>query len=80
MQYRKLKETELTDLKKLQSIVYFMKFDKDEPAKEPEYDKIRWQYARGAFTDDGKLAAVLEISPFKAYLDGVVVGSPGIAV
>ncbi|MCK5757525.1 MAG: GNAT family N-acetyltransferase [Clostridiales bacterium] len=79
MQYREIKESELIDLKKLQSIVYFMKFNKDEPAKEPEYDKLRWKYARGAFTDEGKLAAILEISPFKAYLDGVIVGMPGIA-
>lgn len=79
MQYREIKESELIDLKKLQSIVYFMKFDKNEPVKEPEYDKIRWKYARGAFTEEGKLAAVLEISPFKAYLDGVIVGSSGIA-
>lgn len=79
MQYRNLKESELTELKKLQSIVYFMKYDKDETPKEPDYDKIRWKYARGAFTDNGKLAAVLEMSPYKAYLDGVVVGCPGIA-
>lgn len=79
MIYRNLKEEEIQDLRKLQSIVYFMKYDKDEPSKEPEYDKIRWKGFRGAFTEEGKLAAVLEIIPFKSYLDGTVVGSGGIA-
>lgn len=79
MQYRNLKREELKELKKLQSIVYFMDYEIEKPSDEPEYDEIRWKFARGAFTDEGKMAAVLEIIPFKSYLDGTIVGSGGIA-
>ncbi len=79
MQYRNLKKEELKDLRKLQSIVYFMKYEEDKTGITPEIDKTRWELARGAFTEEGKLAAVLEMIPFKSYLDGTVVGSPGIA-
>lgn len=78
MIYRDLKEEEIKDLRKLQSIVYFMKYEEEKTVITPELDKIRWKFARGAFTDEGKLAAVLEIIPFNAYLDGTAVGSAGI--
>ena len=79
MIYRKLKKEELSDLTKLHSMVYFFKHDPDKPSDEPWLDKQRQEITRGAFTDDGNLAAVLEMIPFKAYLDNTVVGSPGIA-
>ncbi|MBN2557494.1 MAG: GNAT family N-acetyltransferase [Clostridia bacterium] len=79
MQYRRLAREELNELKKLQSIVYFMKYDEKEEASSAWLDELRWESSRGAFTDEGKLAAVMEIIPFKAYLDGKAVGSSGIA-
>ena len=79
MKYRNLKKEEMKEVKKLQSNVYFMKYDEDKPVVNPDIDKIRWKFARGAFTDKGKLAAVLEIIPFKSFLDGIKVGSGGIA-
>lgn len=79
MLYRNLKENEIQDLRKLQSIVYFMIYDENKTVITPELDKTRWKLARGAFTDDGKLAAVLEMIPFKSYLDGIELGSSGIA-
>jgi len=79
MLYRNLKENEIQDLRKLQSLVYFMKYDENRTVITPELDKLRWKHARGAFTEEGKLAAVLEMIPFKSYLDGKAVGSSGVA-
>ncbi|MFO7611269.1 MAG: GNAT family N-acetyltransferase, partial [Clostridia bacterium] len=79
MLYRRLIREEMNELKKLQSIVYFMKYDENEEQSSTRTDELRWEFARGAFTEDGKLAAVMEIIPFKAYLDGKTVGSSGIA-
>ncbi|MCD6321830.1 MAG: GNAT family N-acetyltransferase [Clostridiales bacterium] len=79
MQYRNLRENETEARKKLQSIVYFMKYEIDEPSLSPKFDKIRTQNTRGAFTEDGKLTAVLEMFPFSSYLDGTIVGSSGVA-
>ncbi len=79
MQYRNLRENETEARKKLQSIVYFMKYESDKPSLSPKFDKIQAQNTRGAFTEDGKLAAVLEIFPFLSYLDGTIVGSSGVA-
>lgn len=79
MIYRKIKESEFHELRKLQCNVYFMKYEKDKPSISPEIDKLRIQGARAAFTNDGKMAAVLEMIPFHAYFDGHVIKSPGIA-
>ena len=79
MIYRKIKTSEFHELRKLQCNVYFMKYEKDKPSTTPEMDDIRIQGARAAFTDDGKMAAVLEMIPFHAYFDGHKIKSPGIA-
>lgn len=79
MIYRKIKKSEFHELRKLQCNVYFMKYDKDKPSVSPEIDELRIQGARAAFTDDGKMAAVIEMIPFHAYLDGHVIKSPGVA-
>jgi predicted acetyltransferase len=79
MIYRKLRMEDLPDMEKLHSVVYFFKHDPEKPSEMPWLDEIRIDAARGAFTEDGKLSAVIQLIPFKAYLDGTVVGSPGIA-
>lgn len=79
MIYRKIKASEFHELRKLQCNVYFMKYEKDKPSTNPEMDDIRIQGARAAFTDDGKMAATLEMIPFYAYFDGHRIKSPGIA-
>lgn len=79
MEYRKIKKEEFADLRRIHSLVYFMKYDEKTTDSYPGADENRWEYGRAAFDDNGKMAAVLEAIPFDAYLDGHIVSSPGIA-
>jgi|GEM_PF-419088 len=79
MEYRKIRKEEFTALRKIHSLVYFMKYDEEKTDTYPGADENRWTYGYGAFDKDGKIQAVLEAVPFESYLDGHIVGSPGIA-
>jgi predicted acetyltransferase len=79
MEYRKIREDEFVALRRIHSLVYFMKYDEEKTDSFPGADENRWKYGRAAFNDEGKMVAVLEVIPFESYLDGQIVGSPGIA-
>ncbi|MBN1624536.1 MAG: GNAT family N-acetyltransferase [Clostridia bacterium] len=79
MEYRKINQDEFLALRRIHSLVYFMKYDEEKTDSFPGADENRWKYGRAAFNDEGRMVAVLEAIPFKSYLDGQVVGSPGIA-
>lgn len=79
MEYRKIRQDEFVELRRIHSLVYFMKYDEEKTDIFPGADENRWKYGRAAYNDEGKMVAVLEAIPFDSYLDGQVVGSPGIA-
>ena len=79
MEYRKIEKDEFIDLRRIHSLAYFMKYDSDKTDNYQGADGNRWEYGRAAFNDAGKMVAVLEAIPFDSYLDGHIVGSPGIA-
>ncbi|HPQ48193.1 MAG TPA: GNAT family N-acetyltransferase [Clostridia bacterium] len=79
MEYRKIRQEEFVALRRIHSLVYFMKYEVEKTDYFPGADENRWKYGKAAFSDNGEMVAVLESVPFESYLDGQIVGSPGIA-
>jgi predicted acetyltransferase len=78
MKYRAITKEEKLQLEDLQAHCFFYTYDKKKFAEELEKDDNNWRTGRGAFDDNGKLLAGLELLPFEVWFDGTSVGMGGI--
>jgi predicted acetyltransferase len=77
MEFRAVTQQESLELMELQAQAFFFTYDRKKYKEEIDANGT-WRTGRGAFDENGKLAACLSLLSFEAQFDGSTVGLGGI--